>query len=159
MRHVEVSRVIAAPAEVLYDIVSDLPGMGELASDEHQGGRWVGGATAPAVGARFKGRNSNGARRWNTVATVDIADRGRQFAFDVAGGPIKVSRWSYRFEPVERGTRVTPVWDDRRNALAKKFGDALSGVSDRAATNRAAMETTLANLADRIAGEPDSNPS
>ena len=78
---------------------------------------------------------------------------------DVAGGPIKVSRWSYRFEPVEGGTKVSETWHDRRNAFTKRFADVLSGVSDRAATNRAAMETTLANLADRIAGKPDSNTS
>jgi hypothetical protein len=159
MRHVEVSRVIAASPELLYDIVSDLPGMGELASAEHTGGEWLGGATSAVVGARFKGRNSNGSRRWSTVATVDVADRGREFAFDVTGGPIKVARWSYRFEPVDGGTKVTQIWDDRRHAFAKKFGDVLSGVSDRAATNQAAMETTLANLADRIAGKPDRNGS
>lgn len=149
MAHVEVSRVIAATPEELYDIVSDLPRMTELSSDEHLGGEWVGGATGPTTGAKFKGRNAHGRRSWSTVATVDIADRGREFAFDVTGGPIKVSRWSYRFEAVERGTKVTEAWTDRRNAIAKGLGGFLSGVKDRSTANRAAMETTLANLAAR----------
>ena len=149
MPHVEVSRVIAATPEELYDIVSDLPRMTELSSAEHLGGEWVGGATGPTKGAKFKGRNAHGRRSWRTVATVDIADRGREFAFDVTGGPLKVARWSYRFEPVTEGTRVTETWTDRRNRLTTALGGFLSGVSDRAATNRVAMETTLANLAAR----------
>jgi hypothetical protein len=157
MPDVEVSRVIAATPEELYDIVGDLPRMTELSSDEHRGGQWIGGASGPVVGARFKGRNAHGKRSWQTVATIDIADRGRQLAFDVTGGPLKVARWSYRFEPVDGGTLVTETWTDRRNALTRAIGGFLSGVSDRAAANRQAMETTLANLADRIERAPDTH--
>lgn len=62
------SRDIAAPAEKLWSLVSDLPRMGEW-SPENAGGKWVKGATGPALGARFKGNNKNGVRRWSTTVT------------------------------------------------------------------------------------------
>jgi hypothetical protein len=74
-KRVEVSRTIKAPAELLYDMLSDLPRMGEW-SPENRGGRWVNGATGPAVGARFKGRNRKGWARWSTDATVVTAVPG-----------------------------------------------------------------------------------
>lgn len=146
MSHIEVSRVIAADAGALYDLVADLPKMAEW-SPENDGGTWIKGATGPAVGARFEGANSNGSKSWTTTVTIDEADPGRSFAFRSTVGPIKVARWQYRFEPVEGGTRVTETWDDQRGWFAKKVGGLASGVSDRAAHNRAGMETTLANLA------------
>ena len=146
MSHIEVSRVIAADAATLYDLVADLPKMGEW-SPENDGGTWIKGATGPAVGARFEGANSNGSKSWTTTVTIDEADPGRSFAFRSAVGPIKVARWQYRFEPVDGGTRVTEIWDDQRGWFAKKVGGLASGVTDRATHNRAGMEATLANLA------------
>lgn len=55
----EVSIVIDAPADRLYDIVSDVSKMGRL-SPECTGGKWLGGAKGPSVDARFKGRNRRG---------------------------------------------------------------------------------------------------
>ena len=71
MEHEEVSVTIAAPAERLYDLISDLPRMGEW-SPENCGGKWVKGATGPVVGARFRGHNRKGWRRWTTLVTVAI---------------------------------------------------------------------------------------
>jgi hypothetical protein len=149
MSDVEVSRTIAASPEQLYDIVSDLPRMCEL-SKEHEGGNWVDGATGPAVGAKFKGRNANERHTWSTIATVETADPGKQFAFGVAAGPMKIARWGYRFEPVEGGTLVTESWDDRRGWLITKIGAIVSGISDRATHNRSEMEYTLEALAKRV---------
>ncbi len=149
MPDIEVSRVIAAPAEQLYDLVSDLPRMGEW-SPENTGGRWIKGATGAAVGARFQGTNANGSKRWTTTCIVDQADRGRGFGFRVVVGPIKVARWAYRFEPHDGGTTVTETWEDQRGWLAKRLGGPASGVADRLSHNRTGMETTLANLAAAI---------
>ena len=146
MTDIEVSRIIAASPETLYDIVSDLPRMGEL-SPENTGGLWVNGATGPVVGAEFRGTNNNEKKHWATTAIVEEAERGKAFAFRVGVGPIKISRWSYRFEPVDGGTKVTERWEDQRNWLARKAGNLASGVSDRATHNQAGMEATLANLA------------
>src|SRR3954470_3226665 len=76
-----VSLRIAASPEALYDIVSDPAAMGAL-SPECVGGHWLDGATGPAVGARFKGKNKRGIARWSTKSTVVAADRGKEFAFE-----------------------------------------------------------------------------
>ena len=146
MSDIQVSRVITASADELYDMVSDLRRMGEW-SPESTGGEWIKGATGAAVGARFKGANANGSKRWTTTAIVEQADRGKAFVFRVTVGPIKVARWSYRFSPGETGTTVTETWADQRGWLTKRAGGSASGVADRAAHNRSGMETTLAKLA------------
>ncbi|MEY3619020.1 MAG: hypothetical protein RL726_1718, partial [Actinomycetota bacterium] len=63
---VVVSKEIAASPEVVWEMVSDLTRMGEW-SPENKGGEWIKGATGPAVGASFKGRNSNGKKSWSTT--------------------------------------------------------------------------------------------
>jgi len=146
MSHVEVSRTINAPPGRLYGLVSDLPRMGEW-SPENGGGEWLKGSNGAVVGARFRGRNRIGWRRWSTLATVVTADPGREFAFDVTAGPFKVARWGYRLEQAEGGTRVTESWDDHRSAWFTRISATVTGVRDRASTNRAGMETTLERLA------------
>jgi uncharacterized protein YndB with AHSA1/START domain len=145
-KRVEVSRTIKAPAELLYDMLSDLPRMGEW-SPENRGGRWVNGATGPAVGARFKGRNRKGWARWSTDVTVVTAVPGQEFAFDVKVGPVEVARWGYRLEPSGKSTIVTEYWEDHRNPFAAKVTGLLLGVPDRAMHNRKGMELTLERLA------------
>ena len=85
------SRDIAAPAEKVWALVSDLPRMGEW-SPENAGGKWVKGATGPAVGAVFTGNNKNGFRRWTTNVTVIACEPGVVFEFAVTSGPLKVAR-------------------------------------------------------------------
>jgi hypothetical protein len=152
MSDIEVSRVIAASPEALYDIVSDLTRMGEL-SPENTGGMWLHDATGPEVGAEFRGTNSHGTKHWATIAVVERAERGQAFAFRTKVGPIKIARWAYAFEPVENGTKVTETWDDMRGWVAKKAGAISSGVNDRQKHNRETMEVTLGNLA-RVARAP-----
>lgn len=160
MSDIEVSRVIAASPEALYDIVSDLPRMGEL-SPENTGGMWVKGASGPQVGAEFRGTNTHGTKHWATTATVERADRGREFAFRVHVGPVKVARWGYQFEPVDGGTKVTETWHDMRNWLAKKAAYVSSGVKDRETRNRDTMTVTLGNLAQLVGetGAGDTEPA
>ena len=71
-----VTRDIAAPAEKVWALVSDLPRMGEW-SPENAGGTWAKGATGPALGAVFKGTNKNGFRRWSTTVTVVACEPGQ----------------------------------------------------------------------------------
>jgi hypothetical protein len=143
---INVERVIAAPPDVLYVRVSDVVRMGDL-SPENVGATWLRGATGPAVGARFKGENRNGKKKWSTVATITEAEPGRHFAFEVAAGPFKVARWSYRFEPVDGGCRVTETWIDRRGWVAHTMAKRVSGTADRAGRNRETMTATLERLA------------
>jgi uncharacterized protein YndB with AHSA1/START domain len=143
---VSVSRDIAAPAERVWALISDVTRMGEW-SPETVGATWLGRAVGPAPGARFRGRNRNGRRTWTTVATVLEAEPGRSFAFRVKAGPFDVADWAYRIEPTAAGCRVTETWTDRRGRLVAALGRPVSGVADRASHNRATMARTLDNLA------------
>ena len=81
---------IAAPAETVWTLVSDLPRMGEW-SPENAGGKWVTGATAPALGAVFQGNNRIGIRRWSTTVTVIACEPGVVLEFAVTSGPLAVA--------------------------------------------------------------------
>ncbi len=143
---VSVERIIAASPQDLWARVCDVERMGDL-SPESAGGTWRRGADGPAVGAKFKGDNRNGKRKWSTSCTVVEAEPGRVFAFDVTAGPFKVARWVYRFEPAAGGCRVTETWIDQRGSVAKRLGKPVSGVEDRASHNRSTMAATLERLA------------
>src|SRR5206468_4094224 len=92
----QATTTIAADPVKVYNLVSDLPRMGEW-SPENTGGRWVGGATGPAVGARFRGTNRHGVAVWMTGVTVTAADPGQRFAFDVDFLGVPISTWEYTF--------------------------------------------------------------
>ena len=143
---VSVNRSIAAPAERVYDLVTDLPRMGEW-SPENTGGKWLDGATGPTVGARFKGTNRKGAMRWSTTATVTDATSPTSFAFDVSSGPLNVSRWSYTIAPTATGCEVTETFTERRPGLIAKIFDFGTRVSNRDDHNRRNIEVTLERLA------------
>lgn len=138
--------MIAAPADVVWSLVSDLPRMSEW-SPETASCEWLGGATGPVVGARFRGRNQNGKKQWSTVSTITAAEPGRVLAFEVKAGPLKVSRWEYRIEPADGGCRVTETWTDQRGRLVTALGKPVSDVGDRATHNHTTMVETLDRLA------------
>jgi uncharacterized protein YndB with AHSA1/START domain len=103
------SVLIDAPAERLYDMVADMPRMGEW-SPECQQVEWLDGSTGPAEGARFVGHNHTGPRgliKWSRRGRVLTADPGREFAFATEEGGTEGVVWRYHFERVEQGTRVT----------------------------------------------------
>jgi len=143
---VVVTREVAAPPERIWAMVSDLPRMGEW-SPENQGGEWLNGATGPAVGVRFKGRNQNGTRSWKTVVEVVEFEPGRKIAFALMVGPSRWCDWVYEIESTGTGTRITHSWIDRRSGLATWLGGIVSGVKDRAAHNRKNMDGTLDAIA------------
>ena len=104
----EVSIDIDAPPERAYALVSDVTNMGRLSPECHRC-EWLDGASGPTVGARFKGWNKRGLMRWATVSTVVAADAPREFAWEVTQSRM---RWGYRFEPAEKGTKVTEYRDE-----------------------------------------------
>jgi uncharacterized protein YndB with AHSA1/START domain len=144
---VAVSVHVDAPAETVYDLVADLPRMGEW-SPECTSVTWRHGATAAAPGARFRGWNRRGPIRWWTDATVVEAERGRALSFEVRGLGQPVALWAYRFEPDPsgQGCTVTEEWTDRRSALYRIPTGLIINVRDRPSHNRAGMERTLAQL-------------
>jgi hypothetical protein len=136
---------VDAPAEVVYALVTDVTRMGEW-SPENMGCRWLGEPAGPAVGARFRGANRIGWRRWSTTCTVTAAEPGRVFAFSVRYGPLPTSDWSYRIEPTATGCTVTETWSDRRSGWFRVSSVPAMGIRDRAVHNRAGMRATLAAL-------------
>ncbi len=143
---ISVSRVIAATPERLYALIGDLPRMGEWSPENH-GGRWMNGASGPALHARFKGKNRHGWRRWSTMAKVVSANPPHEFVFVVTTRGFPIAKWGYVLEPVAGGTKVTETWYDNRSSLFAKVSSTAVGVHNRAEYNRIGMEQTLERLA------------
>ncbi len=141
-----VHRAIEAPADEVWALVSDLPRMGEW-SNENQGGRWLGGADGPAVGAAFRGGNRNGIHRWSTRVKVTESRPGEAFGFDVTFLGLPMSAWSYDLKTTHDGCTVTETWTDRRPGFFKPISKIATGVADRTAHTRAGMTHTLERLA------------
>jgi len=127
-------------------MVSDVTRMGEW-SPENESGTWLGDASEAKPGARFRATNRVGRRKWKTLAAVVDADPGRRFSFRVTAMGLKVAEWSYVFEPVDMGCRVTETWVEQRGRIFKPIAARVTGVADRATHNRAGMEQTLDRLA------------
>jgi uncharacterized protein YndB with AHSA1/START domain len=145
MSDVEVSTQIAADPVTVWQMVSDVTRMGRW-SPETTSCRWLDGADGPVPGARFRGSNKHGFRRWSTTCTVTHADEGKRFSFDVTYGPTPISTWDYVFTATDGGTTVTESWTDRRPGWMRLMSTPVLGIADRSGHNRRGMEATLAAL-------------
>ncbi|MGW6441994.1 SRPBCC family protein [Lentzea sp. NPDC055074] len=137
--HIEV----AASPQRVFELVSDLRGLGECA-EEYSGGTWL-NAPGPRVGARFRGINKRGWRIWPTTSTVTDCSATR-FAFEVKSLGLAVSRWQYDIEATGEGCRVTESTWDRRPRWYVPITRLATGVRDRAVTNQRNIEATLLRL-------------
>lgn len=155
----EVVQEVDAPAEQVWEMVSDLPRMGEW-SPENLGGEWVSG-TPGAVGARFKGRNKRSRASWSTTCEVVESERGRVFAFAV-GNPTRPSAtWRYELDPLPGGrTRVREsfVLPKQAGPASRLFTRLTIGVKDREADLEAGMRQTLSRLAEAARRTPGTPP-
>jgi len=141
---------VNAPPEKLYDLLSDVTRMGEW-SPETTRCKWIGGATGPTVGARFKGTNRRGPVRWSTKPEVVAAEPGREFAFvtNLVGFNRPMTKWTYRFERAsDGGTDMTESFEmvnDLPWYIA--FGDRyVMRIKDRKADLENAMQQTLTRI-------------
>jgi len=150
--------VMNAPPEHVYDMVANLPRMGDW-SPECQRVEWEDGATGPAEGAKFVGHNRGGPRqlfRWSRHGRVLSADRGREFTFATEEGGRESTQWRYGFEPVEGGTQVTesyevkwiPAWariidvpTNRHRELQDAMRHTLARLKTAAEANKEAAQT------------------
>lgn len=139
-------RIAAAP-EAVWAMVTDLPRMGDL-SPENIGGRWIDGATGPALGARFRGVNRNGTREWWTRVRVIACEPPRLFTFDVRSPfGVRVSRWSYEITPTDGGCVLTEHWYRVGSWFVRRFlGPRVTGRADRPGYNVTSIEHTLAKV-------------
>lgn len=100
---------VDAPPAAVWDLVSDVTQIGEF-SPETLEGRWIDGATGPAVGAKFQGhvkRNGRGPMYW-TTCRVTSCEVEKDFGFAVVmRGDKVVNTWRYQLASSGSGTDVT----------------------------------------------------
>jgi uncharacterized membrane protein len=139
------SVVIEAPAQRIYELVTDLPRMGDW-SPECRQVEWLAGSNGPAEGATFIGHNKGGPgglMKWSRRGRVLTADPGREFSFVTEEGGRESTQWRYRLEPVEGGTRVTESYTVRWIPTWARIVDV---PTNRARELRQAMRDTLERL-------------
>jgi hypothetical protein len=101
---------IGAPAEQVWGLVADVTRIGEFSPETFEA-QWLGGATGPEVGARFRGhvrRNGRGPVYW-TTCTVIASKPGHEFAFAVGGAAAALNTWRYQLAPGPDGAVGTDV--------------------------------------------------
>ena len=137
---------IAAPAELVWDLVSDITRIGEFSPETFEA-QWLDGASGPRAGARFRGhvrRNGRGPVYW-TTCTVTASEPGREFAFAVGGpGSTTVNTWRYQLEPVADGTDVTESFE-LADTLPLRLYWSVAGRA-RLRTNLDGMRATLEKM-------------
>jgi uncharacterized protein YndB with AHSA1/START domain len=140
--HDSVTVHMAAPPQEIWELVSDVTKIG-LYSPETFEAEWLEGATAPAVGAKFRGhvkRNGKGPTYW-TTCTVLECEPGRTFEFGVGPRDKPVNVWRYQLEPQGDGTDVTESFQLAQTAPLRVYWALLGRARGR--TNRNGMRTTL----------------
>lgn len=152
-QHGQSSIDIAAPPEVVFDLLTDVTRMGEW-SPECYRCEWLDGANAAAAGVRFRGFNRRGRLRWERTAVIDIADRGREFAFTTVNDRTgrHETRWQYTMEPVPSGTVLSEsfefLWCSLANRAAEMFIPRGRQVNDGIEQTLRRIKHTAENLAD-----------
>lgn len=148
------STVIAAPADLLWEIVSDVTRTPEM-SPEITSCRWLDGATGPAVGARFEAVNTLNGRSWRNRPVVTVADPGRELAFERTEPFAGTVAWRWLFSPVDGGTQVTESYEVTRplTRLGWFVIERIYGGRDRRADLRRGMQQTHERLAALAAHE------
>ncbi len=100
---------IDAEPLAVWELISDITRMGEYSPEVFEA-EWLGGATGPAVGARYRGhvkRNERGPVYWTTCAITECVP-GEVFEFAVMMRDKPVNTWRYEFAPTPGGgTDVT----------------------------------------------------
>lgn len=152
----EVDLQIAADATVLYDMVSDLPRIGEW-SPECERVVWEGEVDVPIEGTTFFGHNAVGPGRrirYKRHGQVLVADPGKEFAFitDEGGRPSTV--WRYTFAPAAGGTLVTESYEVRWIPTWARILDVPTNRHRELVEN---MRTTLERL--KVAAESQTTPA
>lgn len=139
------SIVVAATAQQVYDLVSDVTRTGEW-SPVCRWCRWDDG-DGPRVGAHFTGHNETPERTWESRSEVVVAQPGREFAWEVNGGWV---RWGYTMNDVDGGVELTESWEFRPQGMAgfvERYGDAApEQIEERTRTAHAGIAVTLAAI-------------
>lgn len=136
---------MAAPADKIWAFVSDVTNTSKY-SEETFEAEWLDGASAPAVGVRFRGhvlRNGRPPAYW-TVCEITACQPGKEFGFVVLAGGRKVNNWLYEFTPSAGGTDVTESFRLETSLFTKIYWTVAGKL--RGKTNRRNMQTTLERI-------------
>lgn len=136
---------MSATADTIWDLIADVRNTGKF-SPEVMEAEWLGGATGPALGARFRGhvkRNEIGPVYW-TTCEVTACEPGREFGFTVLVGDRRVNNWHYRLTPVGDETDVTESFKMTPGIFASVFS--VLGGQLRTRRNVRDMRTTLERI-------------
>jgi uncharacterized protein YndB with AHSA1/START domain len=121
--HAAVTLHIDAPPEKVWGLISDITKMGEYSPEVFEA-EWLGDATGPAVGAKYRGhvkRNERGPTYWTTCKVTECSP-GEVFEFAVVMGDRAMNTWRYEFAPSGSGTDVTESFRLTDSILTKIFG-------------------------------------
>ena len=139
----------ADPSEV-YRLISDPTVMVNFA-EEVVRVRWLGGAKQPRVGAKFRGSNRNGWRRWVTTCRITEAKPGERFVYEVRTPfMVPISRWEYDIRPDGDGCRVRESSWLRVPPWFIPIAIMITGEPDRPGVNQANIATTLNRLKNHV---------
>lgn len=150
----EAELLIAAPPSAIWPLVCDIQ-LPARYSTEFQGGQWLDGATGPALGARFRGRNHHDAvGDWETVSTICEYEPERMLGWAVGDPDAPAARWRFTLIPAADGTRISQ-WmqigpgESGLSALIERMPDKEHRIlRRRLAEHQANMTATLAGIRD-----------
>jgi uncharacterized protein YndB with AHSA1/START domain len=140
------------PPEDVWALVGDPTRFPELSPETFRVS-WRRGATAPSIGAKFRGWNRRRLAVWATTCRVDAYEPGRLLSFTpVTAGSL--TRWTWQVEPgASPGTtRLTetvelakdmPVFLVGYELLAMGDGDRLAALQDNVAASVARVKEHL----------------
>lgn len=143
--HGSVTVHIDAPPSAVWALVSDVTRIGEYSPETFEA-EWLGGATGPEVGARFRGhvkRNGRGPTYWTSCVVV-ACEPEREFAFAVGLSGRPVNTWRYLLEPSGHGTDVTESFELADTFVLRLYWRLLGWA--RAKTNHEGMQATLERM-------------
>ena len=136
---------IDAPPAMVWALVADIGNMQRWSPETYRT-EWLDGATAAAVGARFRGWNRWRGVRWATFCEVEVCEPGREFTFSTRFWGRPGTRWSYTFAAgAAGGTHVTETRRQVHQPLYARLAY-LTVLRGHTATFRPAMVETLQRI-------------
>jgi hypothetical protein len=95
----------------VWRVVADVTRTGEWSHECHHV-TWLGGATAAAPGARFRGRNRSGWLRWSRICEVLAVDPPHRISWRTVPTLLFIdsSDWSITLESAGTGTRIVQAF-------------------------------------------------
>lgn len=148
----EAEMVVDAPATVVWRFICDIQ-TPAMFSSEFRGGQWLDGASSPALGVRFRGRNYHQARgSWETESTICEFEPERVFGWAVGDPAQPAARWRFTLAPDRGRTRISQ-WmqmgpgESGISELIRQMPDAEHKIlRRRLAEHNANMTATLAGI-------------